>query len=222
MVRRGRVLAEVLLLSRALLSAHLQLLLPAMVTDRRPSRAQLRKEYDESTRFTQIEVPLPESLAPFFDSLASAREEEERVKLRQACEDLLLGFAEFYKVPAPKLEVLGVRPHRTREGLLSSELFGDYNLTRTRIRVWTKTAMIRKWTSSRTILSTLCHEFMHHLDVVQLGFGKSDHTTGFFDRSHLLYLGVTGQPYYPLAWRGPERNGSRSIDWPETNRRRPR
>ena len=82
--------------------------------------------------------------------------------------------------------------------------------------------MIRKWTSSRTILSTLCHEFMHHLDVVQLGFPKSYHTTGFFERTHRLYLGVMGQPYYPLAWQSPARDGSRSIDWPETNRRKSR
>jgi hypothetical protein len=80
--------------------------------------------------------------------------------------------------------------------------------------------MVRKWTSSRTLLSTLCHEFMHHLDAVQLEFPKSYHTTGFFERTHRLYLAVTGQPHYPLAWQAPERNGSRSIDWPETNRRR--
>ena len=191
-----------------------------MVTDRRPSRTALRKEYDESARVTEIRVPCPEELKPLFERIGSAREAEESALLRQACEDLLLGFAEFYKVPAPRLEVLGVRPHRTYEGQLSSELFGDYNLTRTRIRVWTKTAMVRKWTSSRTILSTLCHEFMHHLDVVQLGFGKSYHTTGFFERSHRLYLGVTGESHYPLAWRAPQRDGRYSIDWPETNRRR--
>ena len=190
-----------------------------METDRRP-RTKTTREYDASARLTQILVPRPEDVLPFFARIEAAREAETRKELQQACEDLLHRFAEFYKVPSPALQVLGVRPHRTHEGLLASELFGDYNLTRTRIRVWTKTAMVRKWTSSRTILSTLCHEFMHHLDVVQLGFGKSYHTTGFFERSHRLYLGVTDQPYYPLAWRAVGRDGSRSIDWPETNRRR--
>jgi hypothetical protein len=155
-----------------------------------------------------------------FGRIESARDAEARAPLREACTELLQGLADLYDVSPPGLEMPGVRPHRTHEGRLSYELFGDYNLTRARIRVWTRTPMIRKWTSSRTILSTLCHEFMHHLDVVQLGFPKSYHTVGFFERSHRLYLGLMAQPYYPLAWRPPERNGSRSIDWPESNRRR--
>jgi len=193
-----------------------------MVTDRRPSRAKLRQEYDESSDLTEIRVPPPDGLVPWVEQLYSARDAESREPLRQACDELLQGFARFYDVPPPTLDLLGVRPHRTHEGLLSSETLGDYTFTLTRIRLWTRTAMIRKWTSSRTILSTLCHEFMHHLDVVQLGFPKSYHTTGFFERTHRLYLGVTGQRYYPLAWYAPDRGGSRSIDWPETNRRRAR
>lgn len=191
-----------------------------MVTDRRPSRAKLRQEYDESSRLVEVPVPLAASLTPLFGLLESARDAEARAPLAQVCQELLDGFSEFYEVRPPNVELLGVRPHRTREGLLSSELLGDYTLSLTRIRLWTRTPMIRKWTSSRTLLSTLCHEFMHHLDAVQLGFPRSYHTTGFFERTHRLYLGVTGQAYYSLAWQTPGRDGSRSIDWPETNRRK--
>ena len=193
-----------------------------MVTDRRPSRGKPRQEYDDSSRLTEIEVPVSHDLAPLFGLLESARDAERREPLNRVCQQLLDGFAEFYRVPPPSVELLGVRPHRTREGRLARELLGDYSLDSAEIRLWTRTAMMKKWTSSRTILSTLCHEFMHHLDVVQLGFPRSYHTTGFFERTHRLYLGVTGQEYYPLAWHAPERDGSRSIDWPETNRRRTR
>ena len=192
-----------------------------METNRRPSRNKLRQEYDQSSRLTEIEVPgRSDGLTQLFAQLEIARDAEARAPMAQACQDLLDRFAEFYDVAPPTLKLLGVRPHRTREGRLSYELLGDYNLTLTRIRLWTRTPMIRKWTSSRTLLSTLCHEFMHHLDVVRLGFPKSYHTTGFFERSHRLYLGVTDQSHYPLAWQAPHRDGSRSIDWPETNRRR--
>jgi hypothetical protein len=193
-----------------------------MVTDRRPSRGKLRQEYDDSSLLTEIQVPPSDGLAPLFALLEPAREVEARGPMSQACEGLLRGFAEFYKVPPPSVKLLGVRPHRTREGRLAYELLGDYDLTLTRVRLWTRTPMIQKWTSSRTILSTLCHEFMHHLDVVQLGFSKSYHTTGFFERTHRLYLGVTGQPHYPLAWQASQRDGSSSNDWPETNRRKGR
>jgi hypothetical protein len=191
-----------------------------MVTDRRPSRGSPRQEYDDSTRLTEIHVPRSQDSAAILGLIESAREEERREPLVRICKELLDGFAEFYAVPAPNVKLLGVRPHRTREGRLARELLGDYSLDSAEIRLWTRTAMMKKWTSSRTTLSTLCHEFMHHLDVVQLGFPKSYHTTGFFERTHRLYLGVMGEAYYPLAWRAPERNGSRSIDWPETNRRR--
>jgi hypothetical protein len=191
-----------------------------MVTDRRSSSGKLRLEYDLSSRLTEIEVPRSDGLTPLFAHLEIARDAEARAPMAKACQDLLDRFAEFYSVAPPTLKLLGARPHRTREGRLSYELLGDYNLTLTRIRLWTRTPMMQKWTSSRTLLSTLCHEFIHHLDVVRLGFPKSYHTTGFFERSHRLYLGVTDQPHYPLAWQAPQRDGSRSIDWPETNRRR--
>jgi hypothetical protein len=191
-----------------------------MVTDRRPSRGKPRQEYEDSSRLTDIEVPRSDGLTPMFALLDSARDAERREPLSRICQQLLDGFAEFYEVPPPSVELLGVRPHRTREGRLSRELLGDYDLDLARIRLWTRTPMMRKWTSSRTILSTLCHEFMHHLDVVRLEFPRSFHTTGFYERTHRLYLGVTGQPYYPLVWHAPERDGSCSINWPETNRRK--
>ena len=191
-----------------------------MTTDRRPSRGDLREEYDASARLTEIRVPPSESLTPFFGMLEAARDAESRKDLGQRSQEMLDAFSRFYGVAAPSADLLGVRPHRTLEGLLASELFGDYRLEDARIRLWTRTAIQRQWTSTRTLLSTLCHEFMHHLDVTLLGFPRSYHTTGFFERTHRLYLGVTGRPHYPLAWRPPERNGSCAIDWPETNRRK--
>jgi hypothetical protein len=191
-----------------------------MITERRPSRAQLAREYDSSTRLAEIHVPPSAALAPFFGRLDQGRESEARKELNQACRELLDALSKFYGVAAPSVKLLGVRPHRTYEGLLAYELFGDYNINQAGIRLWTRTSIQKNWTSSRTLLSTLCHEFMHHLDVVQLGFPKSYHTTGFFERTHHLYLAVLGQPHYPLAWHPPEKNGSRTINWPETNRRK--
>src|SRR5512138_180790 len=118
-----------------------------MVTDRRPSRGRLRQEYDDSSHLSEIQVPVSDGLTPLFALLASARDAEARAPMSQACEELLRGFAEFYNVAPPSLKLLGVRPHRTREGRLSYELLGDYDLTSTRVRLWTRTPMIRKWTS---------------------------------------------------------------------------
>src|SRR5262249_48542247 len=66
--------------------------------------------------------------------------------------------------------------------------------------------------------STLCHEFMHHLDVTALGFPNSFHTVGFYQRTHRLYLAAIGHPYYPLKWRRVGFDSQQIIDWQETRR----
>ena len=49
----------------------------------------------------------------------------------------------------------------------ATELFGDYNPETMLIRVWMRTAVRKEITSFGTFLSTLCHEFCHHLDYQQ-------------------------------------------------------
>ena len=46
----------------------------------------------------------------------------------------------------------------------TSELFGDDTPETMLIRVWMRTAVRKEVTSFPTFLSTLCHEFCHHLD----------------------------------------------------------
>jgi hypothetical protein len=167
-------------------------------------------------------MPTPDSalLTPWVESLAKAREDSDRSGVNAACKQLLDLLSQFYSVPPPDLKVLGPRPHRTREGVLAYELFGDYAPKSAKIRLWTRTAINKQWTSSGVMLSTLCHEFMHHLDIARLGFSRSYHTTGFFERTHILYQAALGQPHYPLAWHPPDADGSRAINWPATRRRK--
>lgn len=193
-----------------------------MTTDPRPRRVLLRQEYEASERLARLAGPRLDDLAPLFGLLDAAREAEDRGALEGACRRLLEGLCDAHEVSPPALKLLGPRPHRTHEGTLSYELFGDYDLERASIRLWTRTAIHKRSASSRTLLSTLCHEFMHHLEVHALGFPHTFHTTGFFERIHGLYQALLGQPHYPLAWHAPHRNGSRMIDWAETNRRKSR
>lgn len=191
-----------------------------MTTDPRPRRLALRQEYEASERRPNEPRARLDDLPPLFGLLDTAREEEDLALLGAGCQRLLERLCDAHAVSRPVLRLLGPRPHRTHEGTLSYELFGDYDLERARIRLWTRTAIHKRWASSRTLMSTLCHEFMHHLDVHALGFPHTFHTTGFFERTHRLYQAAIGQPYYPLAWHAPYRNGSRQIDWTETTRRR--
>lgn len=193
-----------------------------MITEPSPKRLTLLREYDASARLRTMPAPDPRSLTPLVEALANAREEGDRPGVNAACKRILDLLAAFYGVPPPEIKVLGPRPHRTREGVLAYELFGDYEPKSGKIRLWTRTAIHKQWTSSGVMLSTLCHEFVHHLDVARLGFSRSYHTVGFFERTHILYQAALGQPHYPLAWHPPDAQGSRRINWGETRRRRGR
>ena len=189
-----------------------------MMTDRRPAGDKLRREYDGSHRLEKIRVPASAHLDTLFNALEAARDAAAPEPMRNVCTRFLASLSAFYGIPAPSLKLLGPRPHSTHEGRLADELFGDYQIEDARIRLWTRTPMKRQWTSSKTVLSTLCHEFMHHLDVTFLGFPNSFHTVGFYERTHRLYLAATGQPYYPLRWRRVGVEGRQTIDWQKTRR----
>ncbi len=189
-----------------------------MQTDLKPPQRPIARQFETSDAKRRIRVPPSKRLAPSVEALKAASKAESVSHLKAACEEFLASVSRFYEVPTPKLRLLGPRPHQTFEGQLSSALFGDYHLIQQRIRLWTRTPMKKKWTSPGTILSTICHEFTHHLDVTWLEFPNSFHTVGFYERSHRLYLAATGQPYYPLKWHesfDPE--GPHVINWPETN-----
>jgi len=94
---------------------------------------------------------------------------------------------------------------------------GDYNPETMLIRVWLRTAVRKQVTSFGTFLSTLCHEFCHHLDYQKFGFRDSWHTRGFYERTAALYHHARGTPPKRLYWAAVP-GGRRRIDWPRTNR----
>lgn len=190
------------------------------MTDRKPARGKLAEEYDVSHRLQKIHTPLSMNLTPMFEALEAARDAAEPKALKDVCTRFLVSLSNFYGIASPNLKLLGPRPHSAHEGRLAHELFGDYDIRLRKIRLWTRTPMKKQWASSKTILSTLCHEFMHHLDVTSLGFPNSFHTIGFYQRTHKLYLAVIGEPYYPLRWRKIGDEGRQVIDWQETRERR--
>ncbi len=53
-----------------------------------------------------------------------------------------------------------------------------------------RTAIQKRVTSFGTFLSTLCHEFCHHLDCQHFGFRGTPHTRGFYERTAALQTGT--------------------------------
>jgi len=164
---------------------------------------------------TTLGVPGDAFLPSIAKSIELAMEAEQTARVRSACTEFLKAASQFYQVPDCGVRLLAARPLRVRERW-TTELFGDYTPETMLIRVWTRTAVRKKTTSFGTFLSTLCHEFCHHLDYKKFGFADSWHTRGFYERAALLYHHARGTPRKRLFWV-PMSGGRWRIDWQKTN-----
>jgi hypothetical protein len=112
-------------------------------------------------------VPQNGTLLETAKRLDSAMKPDTIADVRSACAEFLATASGFYRVPTCAIRVLAVRPLRVRERG-TFELFGDYDPETSVIRVWMRTAVRKEVTSFGTFVSTLCHEFCHHLGRLHL------------------------------------------------------
>ena len=185
-----------------------------MITDRLPTAAGRRREYERSDALVAIALPPEHVVQPPTRALVAAMVGGEQEPVSEAAGALLESLAGHYGVPTPLLRVLGIRPHRVAAGVCTYQLFGDYTPSTQRIRVWMRTAIRAKVSSPKALLNVLIHEFCHHLDVVHLGCPETFHTRGFYARIDQLYHHALATPQgdrRPLRWI--KRGGVWSIDW---------
>jgi hypothetical protein len=180
-----------------------------------PPRKFNSREFLESDRIKSIDLPQSGDLLNIAKRLETAMKSERIPDVRNACAEFLATAADFYKVPKCGIRVLAARPLRVRESW-TTELFGDYQPETMLIRVWMRTAVRKEVTSFGTFLSTLCHEFCHHLDFRRFEFADSWHTRGFYERAAALYHLARGTRQKRLVW--VPMGGRWRIDWVRTNR----
>jgi len=170
----------------------------------------------ESDRIRSLDLPQNGRLLTIAKSIESAMKAGKSADVCRYCAEFLAVISDFYGVPECAVRVLAARPRRVRENW-ARELFGDYNPETMLIRVWMRTAVRKEVTSIGTFLSTLCHEFCHHLDFQRFGFADSWHTRGFYERTGALYHHARGTPPKRLFWAAVL-GGRWRIDWQRTNR----
>jgi hypothetical protein len=152
-----------------------------MFTDA-PPRNWNRAEYLKSDSIKTLDLPENSALLKIARVLEGAMRVDDIREVRKACAEFLNTASDFYHAPNCGIRVLAARPLRVRErGTFG--LFGDYTPDPMLIRVWMRTAIRKEVTSFGTFLSTLCHEFCHHLDFQKFGFQDSWHTRGFYERA---------------------------------------
>jgi hypothetical protein len=185
-----------------------------VITDRPPRGLEAQREFETSDALTRL-VPLPDAhaLQARATLLKTALTLGDARSVKTEGESMLDLLAGTYGISRPRLQVLGARPRSVWEGG-HSELFGDYDFEKKRIRVWMRTAVLGKLTSYRGLLHTLLHEFCHHLDREKLGFLDTPHTRGFHARVDDLYhlaLATPPEKRRPLVWIRMGR--AWRIDW---------
>ncbi len=184
-----------------------------MLTEAPPRNSNLAG-FRESDQINTLDLPDDSRLAALANAIESAMKADQIAGVRSACAGFLQTASQFYSVPECGVRVLAARPLRVREEW-TTELFGDYSPETMLIRVWMRTAVRKEVTSFGTFLSTLCHEFCHHLDYRKFGFADSWHTRGFYERAAVLYHHARGTPPKRLFW--VPISGSRwRIDWQKT------
>lgn len=187
-----------------------------MITDRVPKRAALKDEYRRSEQLLSITLPPSDTLRQLAQQLEQALSQEDRKKIEVVCNQIAAAVAANFQVKTPKVRVLGARPLEETEDSVD-ETYGDYDFATAEIRLWMRTAVLEKMTSFGTLLSTLCHELCHHLDVVSFELPHTYHTRGFYERAGLLYHHVRGTPMRQLFW-DELNDGTFRINWPQTMR----
>ncbi|HEY9680681.1 MAG TPA: hypothetical protein V6C89_02530 [Drouetiella sp.] len=185
-----------------------------MNTDSIPKPASERDEYKRSDELLTIQLPAPEQVRLYAGRLKEALAEEAKTEVQAISNTIMQELAHCYNVQAPPVKILNVRPRKVTESWVS-ELFGDYDPETTQIRLWMRTAVQKKATSYGTFLSTLCHEFCHHLDIASLSMPNSFHTRGFYARTGLLYHHLQNSPIRPIVWVA-QKNGTYKVDWGKT------
>jgi len=200
-----------------LLDSNVSCKMNEMVTDGPPRRRNLRF-FVESDRLNTLPLPEDDRLPRIAAAIEAAMKAGETQEVGRASEEFLDTAADFFQVGRCDVRVLAARPLRVRE-YSTTELFGDYQPSNALIRVWTRTAVRKEITSFGTFLSTLCHEFCHHLDFQRFGFRDSWHTRGFYERTAVLYHHSKRTPRKALVWM-PVRGQRWRIDWSRTNRAR--
>lgn len=189
-----------------------------MITDDIPRKKALKTEYYSSDAETTVKLPKSKRIQKIASVLETALAEEDRQSIEDASNELLELLAASFKIDAPHVKILGVRPREINEDSID-ELYGDYDPNTYIIRLWMRTAVKQKVTSYGTFLHTLCHEFCHHLDVVGLNYPNTFHTRGFFERTALLYHHIRQTPNRHLVWTLLN-DGTYRIDWGRTMQRK--
>lgn len=189
----------------------------ALLTDPLPADRVERELYLFSERAgSAIRLPPVREFRDQVQHLDEAMAAQSMTAVRTACRGIVAHLDEQNDVRRAHVVVCGRRPLDVVVDRCPSQIFGDYHPASRRIRVYAKTAVQGRFTTMRTLLNTLLHEFCHHLEADIYGL-PLPHTRGFYARIDRLYHHALATPRAErreLRWI---QQGDRwRLDWGDT------
>lgn len=186
----------------------------ALLTDPLPTDRVEREVYLFSERAgSTIRLPPAREFRDHVRRLDEAVADESMVAVRTACRGIV-GYLDAQNDLRPaQVVVLGRRPIDVLVDGCPSQVFGDYHPASRRIRVYAKTAVQDRFTTMKTLLNTLLHEFCHHMEADIHGL-PLPHTRGFYARVDRLYHHALATPRAErreLRWI--QRGDRWHLDW---------
>jgi hypothetical protein len=138
-----------------------------------------QSNYRKSNSITSINFPISPAAKLTFAKLLGSKSEAKRQELGTILLDELSDLAQ---IDIVKLKISSARQyHKKYKGRVVSKLLGYYRPQSHYIYITNRTAVQGKILASKTFVSTLLHEWLHHYDFKKLKL-NSIHTAGFYAR----------------------------------------
>jgi hypothetical protein len=138
--------------------------------------------YRQSDEIHAVRLPRGAELRPLVQALEAALVRDDRAVVEECAQAFASALLAQVGCGNLTIEVLAVRPQ-----LSDAELHGLYTPEPPGIRLWMRTAKMKRVVAWKTFLRTLLHELCHHLDFTLFQLEDSFHTEGFFKRESSLF-----------------------------------
>ena len=165
-----------------------------------PRKSRLLAEFHGSDQHISLHVPVDGRLLSRAKAIESAMKAGKPAAISYACGDFLTVASDFYKVQRAEVRVLAARPLRVRKAVGRLSFLATTTFKHRSFASGLVLPFASKLRPTGSFLSTLCHEFCHHLDCRLFGIKDSPHTRGFYQRAAVLYHHARGTPVKQLVW----------------------
>ena len=144
-----------------------------------------KRIYRQSDAISALALPPGVELGATVAAIRVALADARRAAVQRECQALCDVLTRGYRVPPVRIVVLERRPSDDY-GELHGLFEPQEGRRRARVTVWMRTAAKQQVVAFKSVLRTVVHELLHHLDYELFALEETFHTEGFYKRESSL------------------------------------